>query len=84
MSRALDDALEARQDAAIARALGISVDALDEHPYEIDENASDDGLVYSVRLLWSTTVPEGVDASGAYGSRWTDIHLDDEPDEPGE
>lgn len=82
MSRAFDDAMEARQEAAIARALRITVDALREHPYEIDENVSDDGLVYSVRLLWSATAPPGVDVSGAYGSRWTEIHLEDEPDGP--
>lgn len=72
-SRQLEEAAERRQAAYIAGAVGCPVEALDDHPYQLDENASDDGVVYSWRVLWDDTAPPGVSTEGAPGSLWTDI-----------
>lgn len=80
MSRAFDDAMEQRQEAAIANALGVSVDELSEHPYQLDENTSSDGLVYGVRVLWDRTAPDSVETFGKEGAKWSELQLPDEPD----
>ncbi len=82
MSRAYDDAMERRRDGYVAQALGISVETLDDYPFDLDEHASDDGLVYSWRVLWNDDAPPGVDANGTPGLLWSDIPAaPDEPDE---
>ncbi|MCU6455977.1 hypothetical protein LPN01_18015 [Sphingomonas sp. A2-49] len=82
MSRAYEDAMERRSDEYVARALGVSVEALDDYPFQLDENASDDGVVYGWRVLWDEEAPPGVDVNGATGSQWSDIPAaPDEPDE---
>jgi len=81
----LEEAMERRQDEYIASQLGVSVDVLDDHPFQIDENASDDGLVYSWRILWDDAAPEGVTVYGVPGSLWSDVVPGpDEADEPPE
>ncbi|MBW6525164.1 hypothetical protein KZ810_16845 [Sphingomonas sp. RHCKR47] len=82
MSRAYEEAMERRRDAYVAQALGISVDTLDDYPFDLDENASDDGVVYGWRILWNGEAPPGVDANGTSGLLWSDIPAAlDEPDE---
>ena len=73
MSRAYEDAMEQRRDEYVASALGVSVETLEDHPFELDENASDDGVVYGWRVLWDDEAPPGVDVNGAAGSLWSDI-----------
>lgn len=72
-SRQLEDAAERRQAEYIAGALGCTVEALADHPYQLDENASDDGVVYSWRVLWDDTAPPGIATHGSAGSLWSDI-----------
>lgn len=43
----LEDQAEERQTEAVASALGMSVDDLNSQEWSLEENASDDGLVYS-------------------------------------
>jgi hypothetical protein len=82
MSRAYEDAIERRSDEYVARALGISVETLDDYPFQLDENASDDGVVYGWRVLWDEEAPPGLHVNGAVGSLWSDIPAaPDEPDE---
>ena len=82
MSRAYEDAIERRRDEYVASTLGVSVETLEDHPFELDENASDDGVVYGWRVLWDDEAPPGVDVNGAAGSLWSDIPAaPDEPDE---
>lgn len=85
MSRHFEEAQERRLTAYIAGELGISVDVLDEYPFDLDENASRDGVVYNWRVLWNDEVPPGVDAHGHEGNRWSDIDIrhedDSEPDD---
>ena len=51
-------------------------------PFDLDENASDDGVVYGWRVLWNEEAPPGVDANGTSGLLWSDIPAaPDEPDE---
>ena len=57
MNRAYEDAMERRSDEYAAGALGISVDTLDDYPFQLDENASDDGVVYGWRVLWDEEAP---------------------------
>ena len=82
MSRAYEDAMEQRRDEYVASALGVSVETLEDHPFELDENASDAGVVYGWRVLWDDEAPPGVDVNGAAGSLWSDIPA--EPDGPDE
>ncbi|NBW07265.1 MAG: hypothetical protein EBR82_04490 [Caulobacteraceae bacterium] len=72
-SQQLEEAMERRQDEYIARQLGVSVEVLDDHPFQIDENASDDGLVYSWRILWDDRAPEGVPVHGHTGYLWSEV-----------
>ena len=82
MSRAYEDAMQRRSDEYVAGALGISVETLDDYPFQLDENASDDGVVYGWRVLWDEEAPPGLDVNGAAGSLWSDIPAaPDEPDE---
>lgn len=81
MSSLFEDAEERRSREHIARALGISLDELDEHPYNIEENSSDDGLVYSWRIFWEVSPPEGVSAFGPEGGQWTDVAVQHDEDE---
>lgn len=81
-NRQFEDAAERRQDAYIAGRLGVTVEMLDDYPYQIDENASDDGLVYSWRIMWEDTAPEGVTVYGEAGSLWSEVQPGgDESDE---
>ena len=73
MSRAYEDAMERRRDEYVASTLGISIEMLEDYPFELDENASDDGVVYGWRVLWDDEAPHGVDVNGAAGSLWSDI-----------
>ena len=57
MSRAYEDTMERRRDEYVASALGVSVETLDDYPFELDENASDDGVVYGWRVLWDEEAP---------------------------
>ncbi|KQN83017.1 hypothetical protein ASE90_09720 [Sphingomonas sp. Leaf67] len=82
MSRAYEESMEQHRNAYIAQALGIDVDTLDDYPFELDDNASNDGLVYSWRVLWDDEAPPGVDVSGDVGSLWSDIPV--APDGPNE
>ena len=82
MSRAYEDAMERRRDEYVASALGVSIETLEDYPFELDENASDDGVVYGWRVLWDDEAPSGVDVNGAAGSLWSDIPA--EPDGPDE
>jgi hypothetical protein len=80
-NRQLEEAIEQRQDQYIARQLGISTETLGDHPFQIDENSSDDGLVYSWRILWDDTPPEGVAVQGTPGALWSDIQPGGDEDE---
>lgn len=71
MSRFFEDAQQQGLDEHVARELGISVDALE--PYDIDEDASKDGVVYGWRVVWQGEPPAGVTASGPKGGQWSDV-----------
>ena len=73
MSRAYEDAMERCTDEYVASSLNISVETLDSYPFQLDESASDDGMVYGWRALWDDEAPPGVDVNGAVGSLWSDI-----------
>ena len=82
MSRTYEDAMERRGDMYVARSLGISVETLDDYPFQLDENASEDGVVYGWRVFWDEEAPPGVDLNGAAGSLWSNIPAaPDQPDE---
>jgi len=82
MSRAYEDAMEQRTDAYVAEALGITVETLADYPYQLDENTSDDGVVYNWRIEWDEEAPPGVSAHGSPGALWSNIAAaPDEPDE---
>jgi hypothetical protein len=55
---------QAEIDRHVADELGISVSDLEEHPYEIEEDASDDGLVYGWAIRWEDGPPPGVETNG--------------------
>lgn len=89
VSRAFEEAQERRlkqqQDEHVARHLGISIEVLGDHPYEIEENSGDsadnEGVVYGWRVLWDDLPPEGVAVHGEEGSYWSDIQAGtDEPE----
>ncbi len=77
-NRQLEEAQEQRLREHVARELGISVEILDEHPYEIA--AANHGIVW--RITWDDTAPPGAEAHGAIGTQWSDIHPLYEPEEP--
>jgi hypothetical protein len=79
-SRQLEDRQEVDRDAYVAQELGISVEALEEHSYDIEEAGF--GLVW--RIFWADTAPEGVKTEGHAGGLWTDIQPHHEPDGPDE
>lgn len=74
-NRQLEDAMARRQHDYVASQLGISSEVLDDHPFQVDEHTSDDGVVYSWRILWDQTAPEGIAVQGTFGSFWSDIQL---------
>ena len=81
MSRFFEEAQERRLHEYVARQLGVTVEVLDDYPYQIDENVSDDGIVYGWRVQWDEAAPPGVTAHGAQGGQWSDIAVDhDDPD----
>lgn len=58
------EAREAERDRYIAGELHISDDVLAMHPFDIEENVSDKGLVYSWMIRWDDGPPPGVKADG--------------------
>lgn len=82
MRRAYEDVMENRRDEYVASALGVSVETLEDYPFELEENASDDSVVYGWRVVWDDEAPTGVDVNGAAGLLWSDIPA--EPDGPDE
>lgn len=84
MSRFYEEAQERRLHAHIARELGVTPEVLDNHPYQLDANESDDGVTYSWRVEWDDVPPPGVDVHGAPGSQWSNISEMHEPDGPEE
>jgi hypothetical protein len=81
MSRSFEEAQEEvherRLNEHVAQQLGISIEILDEHPYQIEEvsgdNADNEGVVYGWRVMWDDVPPEGIAVHGAEGSQWSDI-----------
>ena len=51
-------------DRHVAGELGVAVSDLADYPYEVDENASDDGVVYGWAITWDDDAPPGVTADG--------------------
>lgn len=84
MNRFFEDAQERRLDEHVAQQLGISIELLNEHPYQIEEDTGDsadnEGVIYGWRVVWDDTPPEGVAVGGAEGSQWSDISP--APDDP--
>ena len=68
----MDDAdeLDHREHEYVARALGITIDLLDCHPYRMDEEHCS-GTTW--RVLWSDAPPDEVEVRGEPGALWTDI-----------
>lgn len=81
MSDALDDARKARfsavRDRHVARHLGISVEDLADHPYEIDEVTLKDGTVAAWRVQWMGDPPPGARAQGGPVEWWNEIPVSD-------
>lgn len=59
-----EEAQHRKRDEHIARELGISIESLHEHPYEID--VVHHGIFW--RIKWSDQAPPGVE------TEWSDIH----------
>lgn len=57
----------------VAAALGIDEETLTDHPFHVEEYASDDDLVYSWRLIWEDSPPVGVEVFGVPGQQWSEI-----------
>ncbi len=72
-NRQLEEFNDERHHANVAKSLGITVKDLDPHPYTLEENTSNDGLVYGVRVLWEGTAPKNVTTYGTIGSLWSDL-----------
>jgi hypothetical protein len=65
MGRAKEPLIEAREaerDHYIAGELHVAEDVLALYPFEIEENANDEGLVYSWMIRWDDGPPPGVKA----------------------
>lgn len=60
MSSQYEDAMEQWKDRKIAEALGISDEELASVPYEIQDDASDDGLVYSLMVVFGEGADQAV------------------------
>lgn len=72
MGRASDDMIDRRRDEYVASSLGIPVEALAEHSYELDDTPA--GFAgYAWRVVWQDTPPQGVAVNGEPGSQWSDI-----------
>ncbi len=67
-------------DSHVAQELGISTEDLDSHPYELDEHASDDGVLYGWAIRWEDTAPLGVEPIGGV-SFIQPLHVQ-EPEDP--
>ncbi|MDR7375476.1 hypothetical protein J2X19_000134 [Rhodoferax ferrireducens] len=59
-SDALDEARERRQLVLVASELGISMEELDQLEFALDEDSSDDGLVYSVTVRFEEGNPPDI------------------------
>lgn len=81
MSDAFDDAQEARfstaRDRHVARHLGISIEDLADHPYEIDEITLNDGTVAAWRVQWIGEPPPAAKAQGGPVEWWNEIPVSD-------
>lgn len=70
MSRAYDDAMDERREAAMSRyvagELHVTEAVLARHPYDLTQLASNDGLVYAWEIRWDNTAPPGVDGSDGF------------------
>lgn len=82
MGRAKDDWIERQQHAAVAKALPITEDTLNEYGYEIAEDPS--GLPNRARVMWDDDAPDGVELEYDGDRAFTPIEFDDEPDWPEE
>lgn len=72
MIRSPDEESARRQDAHIANELGVTLDALDLHPFRL----IDAGLGHDLprwRILWIMGAPEGVIVHGSGDHRWSEI-----------
>lgn len=74
MKRLLEEEQEQKRDEYVAQELGISVDVLQEHDFEIEE----DFTIW--RVKWRGTPPLGVEVHGAEGTQWSNIAPFYEPD----
>ena len=80
MSRFFEEAQERRLHEYVAGELGVPVAVLDAYPYQLEENASKDGLVYNWRVCWEDVPPQGVTAFGPERHQWSDINVKSEND----
>jgi hypothetical protein len=76
----LFDTAQASIDHHVAEELGISEDDLAQFPYELDENASDDGVSYGWVVRWDDGAPPGVNVTG--GVSFIQALHEEEPEEP--
>lgn len=67
-------------DRYIAQELGIAVSDLKDHPYQLDEDASDDGVVYGWAITWDEDAPPGIKTVGGVTS--IRPHYFEEPEGP--
>lgn len=79
-SRQREDQQERRRAKGVASYLGISVEALEQHPYEIERTPAR-FAGYSWRVVWQDTPPPGVKVEAASGTQWTYIAPFDSEDE---
>ncbi|WP_428670528.1 hypothetical protein [Reyranella sp.] len=77
-NRQLEEAYERKSDEHVARELGISVETLNDHDYEVEE--ANHGIVW--RINWQGAAPPGVKTYGSIGGQYSDIAPLNEPDEP--
>lgn len=59
-NRQLEERKEREQAEAVAQALGITVDELDELDWSIEEVVSDDGLVYGYDVSLGESAPDHI------------------------
>lgn len=83
MGSAKDQFFERRQaeiDRHVAEELDISESDLADFPYELDEEASEDGVTYGWAVRWEDGAPPGVDVTG--GVSYIQPLHEEEPEEP--